>query len=163
MADLTKEGEQLVEVLNRLKIKPKFDTAEELQNWLSAYGADPSVKTEPGEPVTTTVTAEIPHRPRISLFFGDNVKREATYAHWVYEVKCLLIEKSHSPQVLAEAVRNSLRSEAKNLITRLSYYPAIPEILEKLESVYGKVDTKEHLLIKFYSAKQDENEDVTKW
>lgn len=164
MADLTKEeGEQLVEVLNRLKIKPKFDTAEELQNWLTSYGADPSVKTEPGEPVTTTVTAKIPHRPRISLFFGDNVKGEATYAQWVYEVKCLLIEKAHGPQVLAEAVRNSLRGEAKNLVRRLGYCPAIPEILEKFESVYGEVDTKEHLLAKFYSAKQDENEDVTKW
>ena len=97
MADLTKEeGEQLVEVLNRLKIKPKFETAEDLQNWLTSYGADSSVKTEPGEPVTTSVTAKLPNRPRICLFFGDNVKGEATYAQWVYEVKCLLTEKAHT-------------------------------------------------------------------
>ena len=62
---------------------------------------------------------------------------------------------------MAEAVRNSLRDEAKNLVRRLGYCPTIPEILEKIESVYGEEDTKEHLLAKFYSAKQDENEDVT--
>ena len=29
--------------------------------------------------------------------------------------------------------------------------------------MYGTVDTKDTLLVKFYSAKQEENEDVTKW
>ena len=31
------------------------------------------------------------------------------------------------------------------------------------KSVYGEVDSKEHLLAKFYSSKQEENESVTKW
>ena len=35
-------------------------------------------------------------KPRISIFYGDNLKGEATYAQWVYEVKCLLIEKTHT-------------------------------------------------------------------
>ena len=97
MAELTKEeGEFLAEVFNKLKIKPQFDTAKYLQNRPTANYADPS---------TTTVTAKIPHRQRISLLFGDNVKGEATYAQWVYEAKYLLIEKAHSSQVLAEAVR----------------------------------------------------------
>ena len=37
------------------------------------------------------------------------------------------------------------------------------DILSKFNSVYGEVDAKEHLLATFYSAKQEDNEDVTKW
>lgn len=46
---------------------------------------------------------------------------------------------------------------------RLGISATIPEILDKFERVYGDVDTKEHLLSKFYSAKQGETKNVTKW
>ena len=49
------------------------------------------------------------------------------------------------------------------MVRRLGIGATIPEILEKKESVYGEVDTKEHLLAKFYCAKREENEDVTKY
>ena len=166
MSDLTEqEGKQLIEALNKLKIKPNFDTTEELENWLKAYGAEPEVKTEPGtaSAKATTVTSTFQPQPRISLFYGDNVKGEATYAQWKYEVKCLLLEKTHKPEALAQAIRRSLRGEASNLVRRLGIGATIPDILEKFESVYGAVDSKENLLAKFYSAKQEESEDVTKW
>lgn len=166
MSDLTEqEGKQLVEALNKLKIKPKFDTTEDLESWLKAYGAEPEVKVEPGtaSAKATSVTSTYQPQPRISLFYGDNVKGEATYAQWKYEVKCLLLEKTHKPEALAQAIRRSLRGEASNLVRRLGIGATIPEILDKFESVYGAVDTKENLLAKFYSAKQEENEDVTKW
>lgn len=163
MSELTEqEGKQLVEAFNKLKVKPKFDTTDELDSWLKAYSAGPSVKPEPGMSTTTVVSA-YGQQPRISLFFGDNVKGEASYSQWVYEVKCLLVEKTHKPEVLAQAIRRSLRGEANNLVRRLGISATIPEILTKFESVYGEVDTKENLLAKFYSAKQEENEDVTKW
>ena len=69
--------------------------------------------------------------PRISIFYGDSVKGEATYAQWVYEVKCLLIEKTHKPKVIAQAIRRSLRGEASNLVRRLGIGATIPEILDK--------------------------------
>ena len=117
MAELTKEeGELLVEVFNKLKIKQKFDTAEDLQNWPTAYNADPS---------TTTVTAKISHRPKISLLFGDNVKGEATYAKWVYEAKCLLKEKAHSSQVLAEHPLAKFYSAKQDERWKKSNHPGI--------------------------------------
>lgn len=165
MAGLSEqEGKQLIEAFNKLKIKPKFDTTEDLQTWLKEYGAQQTVKVEPtttSAAATTTVTTT--QQPRISLFYGDNIKGEATYAQWVYEVKCLLLEKTHKPEALAQAIRRSLRGEASNLARRLGIGATIPQILEKFESVYGEVDTKEHLLAKFYSAKQEENEDVATW
>ena len=162
MAELSEqEGKQLIEAFNKLKIKPKFDTTEDLQTWLKEYGAQQTVKVEPTTTsATATTTVTTTQQPRISLFYGDNVKGEATYAQWVYKVKCLLLEKTHKSEALAQAIRRSLRGEASNLARRLGIGATIPQILEKFESVYGEVDTKEHLLAKFYSAKQEENEDV---
>ena len=45
----------------------------------------------------------------------------------------------------------------------MGYGATIAEILDKFDSCYGNVDSKEHLLAKFYSSKQEEHEDVTKW
>lgn len=163
MAELTEEeSAKLIAAFNKLKIKPKADTAEDLEQWLKTFGTEGSVKVEPGAQASTTVITSS-QQPRISLFYGDNIKGEATYAQWVYEVKCLLLEKTHKPEAISQAIRRSLRGEASNLARRLGICATIPEILDKFESVYGDVDTKEHLLSKFYSAKQGENENVTKW
>ena len=165
MAELTQEeSAKLIAVFNKLKIKPKADTAEDLEQWLKSFSTEGSVKVEPGAQTSTTTTVVTSsQQPRISLFYGDNIKGEATYAQWVYEVKCLLLEKTHKPEAISQAIRRSLRGEASNLARRLGISATIPEILNKFESVYGDVDTKEHLLSKFYSAKQGESENVTKW
>ena len=75
----------------------------------------------------------------------------------------LVIRENSQTRGKSQAIRRSLRGEAGNLARRLGICATIPEILDKFESVYGDVDTKEHLLSKFYSAKQGENENVTKW
>ena len=75
----------------------------------------------------------------------------------------MLIEKTHKPEVIAQAIRRSLRGEASNLIRRLGIAATIPEILDKFKSVYGEVDSKEHSLAKVYSSKQEKNESITKW
>ena len=57
MAEITEaEGKKLIEAFNKLKIKPKADTPEDLETWLKAYAG---VKVEPvvssgGTPGTTT-------------------------------------------------------------------------------------------------------------
>ena len=57
MTDLTKEeSDKLIAALNKLKIKPKADTPEELELWLKTYGAEAAVKKEPVD-VETTKTA----------------------------------------------------------------------------------------------------------
>lgn len=167
MAELTQEeSKNLIAAFNKLKIKPKADTAEDLEQWLKSYSTEAAVKVEPGAEAASTTTTTVvtsSQQPRISLFYGDNIKGEATYAQWVYEVKCLLLEKTHKPEAISQAIRRSLRGEASNLARRLGISATIPEILNKFESVYGDVDTKEHLLSKFYSAKQGDTENVTKW
>ena len=80
------------------------------------------------------------------------MKGENSFPQWMYEVKYMLLEKQHKPEALAQAIRRSLRGEASNLLRRLCIGATIPQILEKFESVYGAVDSKENVLAKFYSA-----------
>lgn len=130
MAELTEEeSAKLIAAFNKLKIKPKADTAEDLEQWLKTFGTEGSVKVEPGAQASTTVITSS-QQPRISLFYGDNIKGEATYAQWVYEVKCLLLEKTHKPEAISQAIRRSLRGEASNLARRLGICATIPEILD---------------------------------
>ena len=96
MSDLTEEEDaRLIEAFNKLK---KAHTSEDLESWLKTYAAEAAVKTEPGTTTATTTAAATVvttnQYPRISLFYGDKVKREATCAQWVCEVKCLLIENT---------------------------------------------------------------------
>ena len=162
MATFTEEEEKkLIETFKELAVKPKFDTKEDLESWLKDFG---KVKVEPSAKADPTATVSLSNNfPRISLFYGDNVKGEVSFPQWMFEVKSLLLEKQYKPEVLAQAIRKSLRGEASNLLRRLGIGATIPQILEKFESVYGAVDTKENVLAKFYSARQEESEDVSKW
>lgn len=175
MSELTgEEARNLIDAFNKLKLKPKADTPDDLEAWLKSFG---NVKPDPDAVAsgTTGTTASIAsgstvketivtsQHPRISYFYGDKVKGEVSYAQWAYEVKCLLQEKTHKPETVAQAIRHSLRGEANSIVRRLGIGATVDEILYKFNSVYGEVDTKEHLLAKFYSAKQGEDEDVTKW
>ena len=128
MADLSyEEAVKLVEAFNKLKVKPKADTPEDLELWLKGYGkedtakADPKVDVKkepsPDDKTKTTISSTV-HQPRISIFFGDTGKGEVSYAQWVYEVKCLMLEKVHKQEVIKQAIRNSLRGEAANLLRR---------------------------------------------
>ncbi|XP_062618198.1 uncharacterized protein LOC134279798 [Saccostrea cucullata] len=60
-------------------------------------------------------------------------------------------------------MRRSLRGSASRVLMRLGPNASVDEILYKLDSIYGLVEEKESLLANFYSAKQQENEDVSAW
>lgn len=78
-------------------------------------------------------------------------------------MKSLLLEKTYEEDMIKQAIRRSVRGEASRILMRLGTGVNIETILEKFESVYGTVDTKEELLAKFFSAKQGESEDITAW
>ena len=46
------------------------------------------------------------------LLTYKQTKGEAIYAQCVFEVKCLQKEKQYKPEILAQAIRRSLRGEA---------------------------------------------------
>ncbi|XP_061171984.1 uncharacterized protein LOC133181512 [Saccostrea echinata] len=164
------EYQKLVETLQGMEVVPKPDSKEELINWMKAYLEKEKVeiKIEPGTganagaiPKTTTYI----HPPAISTFSGTDPtgKSATTFDLWLYEVKCLMIEKTHSQEAIAQAIRKSLKGEAGRTVMRLGPKAKIPEILDKLTSVYGDVDEKESILSEFYGARQKQTENITEW
>lgn len=149
------KGKKLVKAFKDLGLNPKYDTPEELEKWLKEM-ADRKTDTK-----STTVHT---NQPRLSIFYGENAtKGEVDYEQWRYEVKSLLLEETYKEDMIMQAIRRSVRGEAIRILMRLGTGVDIETILEKFESVYGTVDTKEELLAKLYSAKQGESEDITAW
>ncbi|XP_067673439.1 uncharacterized protein [Haliotis asinina] len=101
--------------------------------------------------------------PRLSLFFGESGKGEASYDLWVYEVNCLLAEKTYPKNIIFEAVRRSLKGKAGKVASLLGSRASLETVLNKLQSVYGTCEESESLMASFYSAKQLPDEDVTTW
>ena len=152
----SEEDKKLLEAFKSLNVKQKVDSPQDLQKWLEDYGR---VKEEK----TVTVSS---HQPRLSIFYGDTdslVKGDATYEQWKYEIKSLIHDKTYKIEAVLQAIRRSVIGEASRILMRLGPTADISAILDKFESVYGVVDTKECLLAKFYSARQSPEEDVTTW
>ncbi|KAL5006783.1 hypothetical protein ScPMuIL_015589 [Solemya velum] len=75
---------------------------------------------------------------------------------------CLNKEK-HSQDAILQAIRMSLKGEAGRVLMRLGPKATVDSIVRKMNSVYGEVDQTEMVLAKFYSAKQQPDEDVSSW
>lgn len=101
--------------------------------------------------------------PKISLFSGSNSKNETTYDLWRYEVRSLMSNKLYEPDSIDYAVRRSLKGEAGRVAMHLGPKASLPEILNKLDSIYGDVEKKVDLLGDFFNARQREDENVTSW
>ena len=98
-------------------------------------------------------------RPRIPVFSGDQ-KGETTFEVWKFEVKCIVREGNYTETVILQAVRNSLKGQARSLLLTLPENATPNQIVEKLEGVFGNVYSSEALLQKFYMEKQQPNQTV---
>lgn len=155
------EVEKLVSTLEQLNLKPKSDSPEDLKNWMEDYVKSVGVKQEPTSPSPNPQTLTMSHFPKICSFSGDG-KGGTTYDLWKYEVMCLNKEK-HSQDAILQAIRMSLKGEAGRVLMRLGPKATVDSIVRKMNSVYGEVDQTEMVLAKFYSAKQQPDEDVSSW
>lgn len=106
----------------------------------------------------------ITQHPRISTFSGETSKAtDTSYEVWKYEVSCLKDDSTYPPHVVSQAIRRSLKGEAAKVAMRLGSSATTDQLIAKLDSVYGVVETKESMLAQFYSARQREDEDVSAW
>ncbi len=161
---ISDEEMKLLAAFKELKVKPKADSVKDLDAWLKAYGGASGATGDTG--ATTPAISVNSHQPRLSIFYGDTIsvtKGEVTYDQWRYEIRSMLLEKTYKLEVIAQAIRRSVRGEAGRIMMRLGPGSSMSETLDKFESVYGVVDSKEALLAKFYSAQQTTDEDVTQW
>ena len=154
-----------------VKDKPKGDNPEELKAWMLKYltntgGLEAKQEKPTPEEKPPTKKEYVPVKrdpPKISIFSGANLKNETSYDLWRYEVCCLMADKLYEPDTVNYAVRRSLKGDAGRIAMHLGPQASIPEILHKLDSVFGDVEKKEDLLAEFYRARQKDDENVTNW
>ena len=145
-------------------VKPSAASAKDFQKWLSGYGKGGAVSKgdkSSGSPGDGSGNTTVKEHPRLPIFSGEK-KGDVDFDLWRFQVQCLLKE-NYKEEVIALTIRRSLRGEAARVVMRLGSQANITDILNKFESIYGTVDKKQILLSKFYSCRQDINEDVTSW
>lgn len=103
--------------------------------------------------------------PKFTLFSGEDPKPkgEATFEEWKYEVCCALKDEVYKDYAIAQAIRKSLKAQAKRVLLPMGTTATVQEILDRLEGVFGNVATGESVLQEFYTATQKADESVTAW
>ncbi|CAG2185182.1 unnamed protein product [Mytilus edulis] len=157
--EIAPEDIALLKLLKKEVGEHPVDIAEFMKKCLAYKGEEskPKVKDEPSK------HTKYRDPPRISNFSGNNTKGETSYELWRYEVTGLMADKLYDQENINYAVRRSLKGDAGMVAMHLGAKASIPDILHKLDSIYGAVEKKEDLLAQFYRARQDDTETVTKW
>ena len=103
--------------------------------------------------------------PKFSIFSGEDPrpKTESTFEEWKYEVNCLRRDKICSDTVIGQAIRKSLKGQAKKVLLPVGSEATVTDILERLEGVFGNVATPMSILQEFYSVSQKIDEKVAAW
>lgn len=103
--------------------------------------------------------------PKFTPFSGDDnrPKGEASYEEWRYEVKCTIRDKVYSDNVIAQAIRKSLRGAAKREIVQMGPSASVEDMMNRLESAFGNVASSMSVLQEFFTASQKQDESVGAW
>ncbi|XP_071142173.1 uncharacterized protein [Mytilus edulis] len=146
--DLTEEEvRNIIAAFKDMHMKPNAESPDAFKDWMKEFSTQKSLYTG--------------YIPKIPTFSGDN-KGDNTYEVWRYQVLCLIIE-NYAHEVIAQAIRRSLRGEPSKIVMRLGPKATVDDIIDKMDSIYGIVDQKEAFLAQFYTARQEQDEDVSTW
>lgn len=186
------DADNLFEAFEKLGFIPKHETDDDLIESMKDFISSKGIKVEPEleqphhnpppqpQPQPQLAPQPQPHPtrplpqqniiihqvipPKISFFSGETSNKvDVTYEQWMYEVQCLLDDTSHSPETIYQTIRRSLRGEAGHIAVRLGPDATMHELIRKMEMVYGTQESGTTILSQFYSAKQEEHEDVSQW
>lgn len=72
-------------------------------------------------------------------------------------------DRIYTEPMIAQAIRKSLKLQAKKVILPLGIDATVKEMMERLEGVFGNVATGLSVLQEFYSASQKQDESVASW
>ena len=140
------EIDNIVSAFKDMDIKPSAQTPEDFKAWMEEYKDDEQWDA---------------FLPRISTFTGDE-KTGTPYDIWRYEVQCL-IRTGYTHDTIKMAITRSLRGNSSKIPMRLGTDATIDDIMDKMDSIYGSVYPAEALLGQFYTARQNDDEDVASW
>ena len=168
--DVPEEYVDLLQTLIKMNVKPKGKNPQEIKAWMKAFVEQDSEDTDihPDiKPVIHIQGATGPWNLKLQIFSGSSVskpgKGEATYDMWRHEILCCMNQNVYSKDVILSAVHKSLSGEAARVIMLLGEHAELPQIIAKLDSIYGVIDDKTDVMTDFYNAKQMSDENVATW
>ena len=166
---------------NEIRTRLNLDKVAVEETLTEAKTAESTKKSQPdGSNETTTKTntksddknehtskTEVTHlvKPFVNSFSGidPTPKNESSFEEWRLETQYLMDCNVYPAYIVNQAIRNSLRGQARKVLVTLGPRATSKDIKEKLECIFGNVATGESVLQEFYNATQKENESVTLW
>lgn len=160
--EVTEEEERLFHAMHLMGIKPRVEDAEDMMRLLKAFG---KVKEDPDDPdkMASVTKPGSHHFPKLSSFYGEEGKGEASWATFKYEVEALVANKQYTEEQILFGIRRGLKGQAADKLRRLGTEVTVKDILTKLETDYGTVESKEDIMRKFYSCLQKPDETIEQY
>ncbi|KAH3844826.1 hypothetical protein DPMN_087089 [Dreissena polymorpha] len=158
--DLTKDEVKLLEALKIFGIQPKCDTPQDMLRIAQAFGSVKSEEPEHVVPKATEVKVGYQY-PKLSIFFGDQGKGEVTWDTFKYEVEATVNSKVFKSEQVLLGVRRAVKGSAGDVLRRLGPDVTLQEVMQKLDSTYGCIESRESVMRKFYSSQQQTGESVS--
>ena len=98
---------------------------------------------------------------RLSSFSGDTDRKgDVDFETWMYEVECLQEDQSCNRSLILRMVKRSLRGSAAKLVMLMPKDVTLNDIVQKLDGVYGEIESGALFLSRFYANKQREIESI---
>lgn len=97
--------------------------------------------------------------PRLSNFNGD--KGDVSWETYKFEIEAVVRAGSFTENQILLGIRRSVRGEPGDIVRRLGIEATLDDVVTKLNSTYGFIDTREMVLKKFYSCTQQAGEKLT--
>lgn len=101
--------------------------------------------------------------PKLPQFSGSEAKGEASYEVWKFEVACLQRASIYPDAHILQAVRQSLKGQARDILLTVGDSATSADVLTKLNGIYGIVSSNESILQQFYLSHQKDNENVAQY
>ncbi len=157
------EKDSILAAFEEMNIKPKCDDPNTFKQWLNDFVVQQQQKdVKPDlKDLQTAGTTNVTLPPKVSTFSGED--KDTAFDLWLYEVNCLRKSGMYREGLVTIQVRKSLKGHPARVAMRMGDQATLDELLETLTSLYGNVQTSEHLLAAFYNASQGETETVVEW
>lgn len=162
------EYKSLIQSLHEARVKPKSKDPKQFKKRMKTFVEEDKEEETIKEESESGVSSHTPlpytrHPPMVSFFSGKEGKSDTSYDLWRYEVCCLMADKIHPQDVIAQAVRRSLRGDAGRVLMHLGTNVSLEKMIEKMDSIFGKIYDGVSVMTEFYSASQKDEENVTTW
>ena len=161
-SEISEADRKLLDAFHAMEVHPEIESAEDLMAYMRRMGRE-SERFEQmykSDSTQRSTGSKAHHFPKISMFFGEENKGEVNWQTFKFEVSALLEEKAFTNEQILLGIRRAAKGNAGDVIRRLGIGADISDVLEKLESTFGSVESEEVLLRKFYACQQDDKETV---